>query len=181
MSHRQDRREQGPILVGDQHSRGNWYTRGNAWLATKITGAVGTMTCAWLFAAWAIYGLPVALRPGGIGFANWFAEEFLQLVLLSVIIVGQNIQAQASDKRAEQTYHDVEMLLRELDQITALLAGKTGPAAVSTSGESDDGHGTVGNLRRAEPSRVDGDPYPHGQAGAPEGPEGYGTGPRPVA
>lgn len=181
MSHRQQRAEQGPILVADQHSRDNWYKRANAWLAVKITGAVGTMTCAWLFAAWAIYGLPVALEPGGIGFANWFAEEFLQLVLLSVIIVGQNIQAQASDKRAEQTYNDVEMLLHELDQIKALLAGKTVPAAVSTSGESDDGHGPAGNIWGAEPPRADGDPHPHGQAGAPEGPEGYGTGSRPVA
>ena len=181
MSHRQQRAEQGPILVADQHARGNWYTRANAWLAVKITGAVGTMTCAWLFAAWAIYGLPVALRPGGIGFANWFAEEFLQLVLLSVIIVGQNIQASASDKRAEQTYNDVEMLLHELDQIKALLAVGNGAAVVSTSGESDDDHGTAGNIRRAEPSRADSDPYPHGQAGAPEDPEGYGTGSRPVA
>jgi hypothetical protein len=179
MSHRQARAEQGPVKVADQHRTTGWYTRGNAWLAVRITNMVGTMTCAWLFAAWAVYGLPVALRPGGIGFANWFAEEFLQLVLLSVIMVGQNVQATAADKRSEQTYNDVEMLLLELDEIKALLAARTGSAV--NSGESNDSHGTAGDLRRAEPAGYDRDPDSHGKAGAPEGPEGYGAGPRPVA
>jgi len=34
------------------------------------------------------------------------AQTFLQLVLLSVIMVGQNVQAAAADKRAEATFHD---------------------------------------------------------------------------
>lgn len=115
------RREQGPVKVGGQLKRSNWYARGNAWLAVKITAMVGSMTCAWLFAAWAIAGLPTAMEPGGIGFFNWFAEELLQLVLLSVIIVGQNIQAAAADKRAEQTYLDAEAILHESSQIQAHL------------------------------------------------------------
>lgn len=71
------------------------------------------MTCAWLFAALAFAGLPTALKPGNIGFLFWFSSDLLQLTLLSVIIVGQNIQAQASDKRSEQTYKDAEAVLAE--------------------------------------------------------------------
>jgi hypothetical protein len=119
--HRDARREQGVIKVADQHKHGSWYARFNARIALTITVAVGSMTCAYLFAVWAISGIPTALEPGGIGFQNWFAEEFLQLVLLSVIMVGQDVQAKASDKRAEQTYNDVEMLLSELDEIKATL------------------------------------------------------------
>jgi hypothetical protein len=38
-------------------------------------------------------------------------------VLLSIIIVGQNVQAQASDERAESTYQDAEAVLHEALQI----------------------------------------------------------------
>jgi hypothetical protein len=41
----------------------------------------------------------------------------LQLVLLPVIIVGQNLQAKASDKRAESTYKDAEAVLAEAVEI----------------------------------------------------------------
>src|SRR5580704_11840 len=68
-------------------------TRFNAWLAVKITNGVGTMWCAYIFAAVALIGLPPALRPGGEGIIAWIAQTFLQLVLLSIIIVGQNIAA----------------------------------------------------------------------------------------
>jgi hypothetical protein len=45
------------------------------------------------------------------------AQTFLQLVLLSIIIVGQNVQAAASDARAENTYQDAEAVLHEALQI----------------------------------------------------------------
>lgn len=75
------------------------------------------MTCAYAFAVLAVAGLPVALKPGNIGFLFWFSSDLLQLTLLSVIIVGQNIQASAADKRAEQTYQDAEAVLHEALQI----------------------------------------------------------------
>src|SRR5580658_4307176 len=70
--------------------------RFNAKVALICVTAVGSMWCAYLFAAEAVWGLPTALKPGNIGFAFWLASDFLQLVLLSVIIVGQNIQSQAA-------------------------------------------------------------------------------------
>ena len=42
---------------------------------------------------------------------SWISQTFLQLVLLSIIIVGQNIQATASDSRAEATYEDADAVL----------------------------------------------------------------------
>ena len=48
---------------------------------------------------------------------QWIAQTFLQFVLLSVIIVGQNVQAAASDRRAEDTYQDAEAVLHGALQI----------------------------------------------------------------
>ena len=41
-----------------------WPARFNAWLAVKISRAVGTMYCAYIFCLIALYGLPAALKPG---------------------------------------------------------------------------------------------------------------------
>jgi hypothetical protein len=110
-----------PTKVADQIDRSTPVARANAWLALKITGVVGSMWCAYVFAAIALIGLPTALKPGGEGIIAWIAQTFLQLVLLSVIIVGQNLSAAASDKRSENTYKDAEAVLHEALQIQAHL------------------------------------------------------------
>ena len=94
--------QQGPIKVADQLPRDSPCARFNAFLALKITDGAGTMTCAYIFAVIALISLPAALQSGQlIVIISWIAQTFLQLVLLSIIIVGQNIAAAASDKRAE--------------------------------------------------------------------------------
>ena len=95
----------------------------NAKVAVFITHAVGTMACAYLFTLLAFIGLPAALRPGGQGIVAWIAQTFLQLVLLSIIMVGQSVQAHASDARAEKEFSDVEAILRRLDTIANLQKG----------------------------------------------------------
>jgi hypothetical protein len=87
----------------------------NAKIAVFLTNVVGSMWCAYAFAVLALFGLPQALHPGGEGIIAWIAQTFLQLVLLSVIMVGQNVQAQAGDVRAEHTYDDVVQILDRLD------------------------------------------------------------------
>lgn len=87
----------------------------NAKLAVLITRLVGTMWCAYLFTVIALIGLPPALKPGGEGIVSWIAQTFLQLVLLSVIMVGQNVQSLAADARAENTFKDAETILDRLD------------------------------------------------------------------
>lgn len=97
--------------------------RANTWLAVLITRAVGTMWMAYLFALLALSGLPQALKPGGPGLVQWFAQTFLQLVLLSVIIVGQNVQAAESQAQARAENARTELLLRnQTDMMRAQVA-----------------------------------------------------------
>src|ERR1019366_2477516 len=87
----------------------------NAKIAVFLTNIVGSMWCAYVFAVIALIGLPPALRPGGEGLIAWIAQTFLQLVRLSVIMVGQNVQSVASDIRSENTYDDTVQILDRLD------------------------------------------------------------------
>ena len=96
-------------------------TRFNDWLAIKITKIVGTMWCAYAFAGLALISLPAAIRGGTATLISWIAQTFLQLVLLSIIMVGQNIAAEKSDRQLEQTYKDAEALLKINDEIRTLL------------------------------------------------------------
>ena len=87
----------------------------NAKIAVFLTNVVGSMWCAYAFAAIALIGLRPALKPGGEGIIAWIAQTFLQLVLLSVIMVGQNVQSVASDVRSQHTYDDTVLILDRLD------------------------------------------------------------------
>jgi hypothetical protein len=91
----------------------------NAKIAVFLTNIVGSMWCAYVFAIIALLGLGPALKPGGEGIIAWVAQTFLQLVLLSVIMVGQNVQSVASDLRSQHTYDDTLQILDRLDIHTA--------------------------------------------------------------
>ena len=107
--------------------------RFNSRLAILITRAVGSMWCAYLFSLLALCSLPAILsaftvfhgvfptwiiKVSVIGLVSWIAQTYIQLVALSVIIVGQNIQSAASDARAAKTLDDTERLLDLLDTHT---------------------------------------------------------------
>jgi hypothetical protein len=107
----------------------------NAKLALVITRSVGTMLCAYLFTVLALTSLPAILiqaevlhksdvpniltKPGLILIVAWIAQTFLQLVLLSIIMVGQSVQSTASDARAAKEFTDTETILDRLDTHTA--------------------------------------------------------------
>ena len=92
----------------------------NAKLALVITRSVGTMACAYVFAAIALISLPAAITSGQvIIIVAWIAQTFLQLVLLSIIMVGQTVQSVASDARAAKEFADTETILDRLDVHTA--------------------------------------------------------------
>lgn len=99
--------------------------RFNDWLAIHVTRVVGTMWCAYAFAGLALISLPEAIKGGTATLIAWIAQTFLQLVLLSIIMVGQNIASEKSDRQLEQTYRDAEMLLKVSDEIHALLKQNT--------------------------------------------------------
>jgi hypothetical protein len=100
-------------------------TRFNDWLAISITRVVGTMWCAYAFAGLALVSLPAAIRGGTATLIAWIAQTFLQLVLLSIIMVGQKVAAEKSDRQLEQTYCDAEALLKISDEIHTLLKQNT--------------------------------------------------------
>src|SRR5262249_29760048 len=76
--------------------------RFNTFIAVRITKVVGSMWCAYVFALLALISFPAAISSGNaIIIVGWIAQTFLQLVLLPIIIVGQNVQAAATDARAE--------------------------------------------------------------------------------
>jgi hypothetical protein len=79
------------------------------------------MWCAYIFAIIALISLPAAIAGGTAALISWIAQTFLQLVLLSVIMVGQKVAAQASDKQAMQTYKDAEALLKIEDEVHKLV------------------------------------------------------------
>ena len=90
------RKASGPAKTVDQLDRSTAVARLNASLAVLITRLVGSMWCAYLFAAFDLLSLPAAIRGGIQPIVSWVAPTFLQLVLLSIIMVGQNVQASAA-------------------------------------------------------------------------------------
>jgi hypothetical protein len=79
--------------------------RFNLWLANKITSSVATMWCAYIFAAIALISLPKAIQSGdSIVIVSWVAQTFLQLVLLSIIMVGQKVQSASVEQKIDETH-----------------------------------------------------------------------------
>src|SRR5690349_20356666 len=100
-------REHRPRMVrsSDVHARVHGtgpIGRFNTWLAVHVTRTVGTMWVAYVFALLALISLPAAIATHDtIVIVAWIAQTFLQLVLLPIIIVGQNVIQMANDARAE--------------------------------------------------------------------------------
>ncbi len=97
------------------------YQRFNKKLAMVITNNIGTMSCFWLFCVISLSSLPAVLLSAkiisGAGFlgaegfiicVSWLSQNFIQLVLLPALMVGQNLQNEAADARATKTFEDVE-------------------------------------------------------------------------
>jgi len=76
----------------------------NDWLAEKITNAVATMYCAYLFSIVGIMGMVGAFTNNVklVLIIGALSGYFLQLVLLPIIMVGQKLQ---SDKHDDTIKH----------------------------------------------------------------------------
>src|ERR1700716_2266598 len=83
-------------------------------LAVLITKSVGTMWAAYLFALIGLISLPQALnaflRGDTVTGVAWLSQSFLQLVLLPIIIVGQNVISASQDARAESDHVTLTVL-----------------------------------------------------------------------
>jgi len=110
------RKKSGPPQTTDEH------VGFNGKVALGLTTVVGTMWCAYAFALLALVALPSALGQGTLlADVSWLSQTFIQLVMLSVIMVGQNILSRASDKRAQMTYEDADATFHEDNAINELL------------------------------------------------------------
>jgi hypothetical protein len=92
----------------------NKISRFNDWLGAKITNAVATMWCAYGFTALALISLPAAFKTHStVIIVAWVAQTFLQLVLLSIILVGQKLQSEKHDTVID-TLNDHHELLKDV-------------------------------------------------------------------
>jgi hypothetical protein len=77
----------------------------NRRIAERITGFVSTMWCAYIFAALALISLPSAIRSDDVIVkVDWVAQTFLQLVLISIIMVGQKKSSESVEKMIAETH-----------------------------------------------------------------------------
>lgn len=118
------RHHHGPARAHDLKHVGSAVNRFNTRLALIVTKAVGSMWCAYAFALLDLISLPTAIHGGLAAVVTWLAQTFMQLVLLSVIMVGQNVQSAAADRRAEATFHDASATLHEVEHIQQHLAAQ---------------------------------------------------------
>jgi uncharacterized membrane protein len=96
----------------------------NTRLAVVLTQYTGTMWTAYIFTVLAIiglFGLLGWLNPFVFLLATWLSQQFLQLVLLPVIMVGQNVLGRKTELQADEqfnttmsTYHDIEQIMQHL-------------------------------------------------------------------
>jgi hypothetical protein len=100
-------------VVSGMHGEGP-LGRFNDWLAVQITKSVGTMWAAYLFILIALVSFPQALdaflKGDTVTGITWLSQSFLQLVLLPVIIVGQNVISASQDARAEADHETLTAL-----------------------------------------------------------------------
>jgi hypothetical protein len=116
------------VLAEDIHPRvhgGGALGRFNAAVAVRVTKIVGTMYCAYVFTLVALVALPAAIGQGSTTvLVNWLSSNFLQLVLLPIIIVGQNVISAAQDARAEADHETLTALHEMSKQQIDILEGQ---------------------------------------------------------
>lgn len=100
--------------------------RFNTWLAVKVTRSVGTMWVAYLFGLLALVSFPAAIATHDvIVIVAWIAQTFLQLVLLPIIMVGQNVIQAANDARAEADHETLSAVHRLTVEVHAINEAQT--------------------------------------------------------
>src|SRR5579884_2434382 len=91
----------------------------NAKVAVLLTKVVGTMWCFWVFNGIALISLPSAIHQHSLTvLINWISSNWIQLILLPALMVGQNLQSTAADARADKMFSDTEVIVDRLDSHT---------------------------------------------------------------
>jgi uncharacterized membrane protein len=113
-----------PAISYDRHAPANVNQRHAAKMnpldkaGLVITKLVGTMIAAILFTCLALISLPAALKTHDkIIIVAWIAQTFLQLVLLPIIMVGQNLQGQHTELMADEEFQTTQTTYKDLEHL----------------------------------------------------------------
>lgn len=107
----------------------------NAWLGLAVTKSVGTMWCAYAFAAIALISLPEAIDSGTSALITWVTQTFLQLVLLSILMVGQSQLEATTDASVQKiltTVTDLVEPIRNSNEVVHQMVGELHDLYVGT-------------------------------------------------
>jgi len=95
-------------------------------LAVKITGGVGTMWCAYAFLILDLFMLPPVIKAASIMiWVTYIAQTVLQLVLLPIIMVGQNVIQTQNESKADTDHKTLTYLATLQDEQMAELKNQT--------------------------------------------------------
>ena len=98
----------------------------NYWLAVKITNGVGTMWCAYVFVIIDLLMLPPVIKAHDIiVWVTYIAQTVLQLVLLPIIMVGQNVIQAQNESKAETDHRTLTYLATLQDEQMQELKNQT--------------------------------------------------------
>lgn len=93
----------------------------NTRIAIGLTRAVGTMTCAYVFTLLAIIGFP-GFGATPVQYVQWVSQTLIQLVMLSVIMVGQSLLGRHQELQSDEQYkttiksaHDIDQLVQHME------------------------------------------------------------------
>jgi uncharacterized membrane protein len=109
-----------PPAMADEH------VSANARLAARITMRCGSMGAFYLAATFQLVWIALALA-GVLPFDPYpfafllFLSSLTQLLLMFVIMLGQQVLGRAADRRAEMTFRDAEAVLRACERLQAHL------------------------------------------------------------
>lgn len=85
----------------------------NQWIAVNMTLAMGSI---WAFYGFIIFGLiPVMIPSIESNLLYW--SNFIQLIFLPVIMVGQNVLGASSRKRALEDHESLQKLVIEMSAV----------------------------------------------------------------
>lgn len=93
----------------------------NTRLAVKLTQWVGTMVCAYIFAIIAIIGFPNLFNTQIALYVQWISQTFIQLTMLSVIMVGQSVISRKQELMAEEQFNTTVKMYHDIEQIVQFL------------------------------------------------------------
>lgn len=98
----------------------------NYWIAVKITKGVGTMWCAYAFLIIDLFMLPPVIKSNDVMvWVTYIAQTVLQLVLLPIIMVGQNVIQAQNESKADTDHKTLTYLATLQDEQMQELKNQT--------------------------------------------------------